>query len=302
MPNRILKESIRTSKSINAMTDFQFRLWAYLITYVDDYGRGSADPELLKGFVFPRRKGVTEATIANTLRELASLGSIRLYEVDGESYLVFPGWEKHQTIRAKVSKFPAPPADDGACKQMQADASKCKQTQADAPDNRIRNTEYDIRYSEAEAVNDACARELSTAAAPAFDSPDFHGDLKNPITYATNELGRLSPNDMQELESFRADLPDDVIIYGIDAACSARVRTWRYARSILNRYVTAGFRSVNDVKAADEARERQKANMVSDGHGGKVTSAATGYSQRSGDDFNGEIDNSWMDDFMPKEG
>ncbi len=54
MPNRIIKDSIRTSKSINAMSDFQFRLWAYLITYVDDYGRGSADPELLKGFVFPR--------------------------------------------------------------------------------------------------------------------------------------------------------------------------------------------------------------------------------------------------------
>lgn len=151
-------------------------------------------------------------------------------------------------------------------------------------------------------VDNNRARELSTAAAPAFDSPDFHGDLKNPITYATNELGRLSPNDMQELESFRADLPDDVIIYGIDAACSARVRTWRYARSILNRYVAAGFRSVNDVKAAEAARERQKANMVSDGHGGKVASAATGYSQRSGDEFNSEIDNSWMADFMLKEG
>ena len=63
MPNRIIKESIRTSKTVNAMTDFQFRLWAYLITYVDDYGRGSADPEILKGFVFTRRKGVSEATI-----------------------------------------------------------------------------------------------------------------------------------------------------------------------------------------------------------------------------------------------
>lgn len=290
MPNRILKESIRTSKSINAMTDFQFRLWAYLITYVDDYGRGSADPELLKGFVFPRRKGVTEATIGNTLRELASLGSIRLYEVDGESYLVFPGWEKHQTIRAKVSKFPAPPADDGACKQMQADASKCKQTQADAPDNRIRNTEYDIRYSEAEAVNDARAREDSAATTDEL------------IVYVTNNLSYMSPHAFEELQSFRADLTDEVIKAGIDAALDANVRTWAYARSILNRYVAAGFKSVGDVKAAEAARERQKANMVSDGHGGKVASAATGYSQRSGDDFNSEIDNAWMEDFMPKEG
>ena len=101
MPNRIIKESIRTSKTVNAMSDFQFRLWAYLITYVDDYGRGSADPELLKGFVFPRRKGVTESTIEKTLAELATIGSIHLYEVDGESYLCFPNWGDHQRIQQK---------------------------------------------------------------------------------------------------------------------------------------------------------------------------------------------------------
>lgn len=111
MPNRIIKESIRTSKSINQLTDFQFRLWTYLITYVDDYGRGSADPELLKGFVFPRRKGVTESNIKAGLTDLACAGLINLYEVDGESYLCFPTWAKHQRIQQKRSKFPAP--DDG---------------------------------------------------------------------------------------------------------------------------------------------------------------------------------------------
>lgn len=108
MPNRIIKESIRTSKSINAMSDFQFRLWAYLLTYVDDYGRGSADPELLKGFVFPRRKRVSESDIEKALAELAGMGCILLYEVDGESYFCFPNWSKHQRIQTKQSKFPEP--------------------------------------------------------------------------------------------------------------------------------------------------------------------------------------------------
>ena len=115
MPNRIIKDSIRTSKSINTMTDFQFRLWAYLITYVDDYGRGSADPELLKGFVFPRRKGVTEATIEKALQDLANIGSILLYDVDGESYFCFPNWADHQRIQTKKSRFPSP--DDGVLKK-----------------------------------------------------------------------------------------------------------------------------------------------------------------------------------------
>ena len=115
MPNRIIKDSIRTSKSVNTMTDFQFRLWTYLLTYVDDYGRGSADPELLKGFVFPRRKGVTEATIEKSLQELANIGSILLYDVDGESYFCFPNWADHQRIQTKKSRFPSP--NDGILKE-----------------------------------------------------------------------------------------------------------------------------------------------------------------------------------------
>ena len=115
MPNRIIKDSIRTSKSVNTMTDFQFRLWAYLLTYVDDYGRGSADPEILKGFVFPRRKGVTEATIEKALQDLANIGSILLYDVDGESYFCFPNWSDHQRIQTKKSKYPSP--DDGVLKK-----------------------------------------------------------------------------------------------------------------------------------------------------------------------------------------
>lgn len=109
MPNRIIKESIRTSKTVNTMTDFQFRVWAYLITYVDDYGRGSADPELLKGFVFPRRKRVSESDIEKALADLAGMGCIHLYMVDGESYFCFPNWGDHQRIQTKHSRFPEPP-------------------------------------------------------------------------------------------------------------------------------------------------------------------------------------------------
>lgn len=109
MPNRMLKDTIRTSRSVNALSDFQFRVWAYLITYVDDYGRGSADPELLKGLVFPRRKGITEAQIQSALGNLANTGMINLYEIDGEPYFYFPNWAKHQRIQTKKSKFPEPP-------------------------------------------------------------------------------------------------------------------------------------------------------------------------------------------------
>jgi hypothetical protein len=79
-----------------------------LITYVDDYGRGSADPEILKGFVFPRRRSVTEAQIEKALSDLANTGMITLYEVGGESFFYFPSWGDHQRIQTKKSKFPEP--------------------------------------------------------------------------------------------------------------------------------------------------------------------------------------------------
>lgn len=130
MPNRIIKEAIRTSRDINNLSDFQFRVWAYLITYVDDYGRGSADPELLKGLVFPRRKGVTEKQISEALSVLANSSMISLYCVDGEPYFYFPTWEKHQQIRAKKSKFPSP---DEICETPIAGDSICNQMQANVP-------------------------------------------------------------------------------------------------------------------------------------------------------------------------
>ena len=110
MPNRIIKEDIRTDKKVNELSDFEFRLWAYLITYVDDFGRGSADTAILKGFVFPLRKAATEKSIGDALSTLERIGLVNLYEVGGEPYLYFPKWGKHQRIQTKQSKFPEPPS------------------------------------------------------------------------------------------------------------------------------------------------------------------------------------------------
>ncbi len=109
MPNRIIKESIHTSEDVNRMTDFQFRLWISLITYVDDYGRGDARPAIIKGSCFPLRDRITNKDIDAALRDLAGIGCVSLYEVDGKPYLYFPTWESHQRIQTKKSRFPAPP-------------------------------------------------------------------------------------------------------------------------------------------------------------------------------------------------
>jgi len=115
MPNRIIKESIHVSEKIASLTDFQFRLWVSLITYVDDYGRGDARPAIIKGAAFPLREAVTAGDIERGLLDLEKADCIGLYEVEGRPYLCFPNWEAHQRIQTKRSKFPPPTStvDDG---------------------------------------------------------------------------------------------------------------------------------------------------------------------------------------------
>jgi len=108
VPSRIIKDTIHTSEKINELSDFQFRLWIGLITYVDDYGRGDARPAVIKGLVYPLRDKITAKDIEKGLSELAAVGCICLYIADGKPYLYFPRWEDHQRIQNKRSKCPEP--------------------------------------------------------------------------------------------------------------------------------------------------------------------------------------------------
>lgn len=130
MPNRMIKDSIHTSDKVNEMTDFQFRLWVNLIAYVDDYGRGDARPAIIKGSCFPLRERLTLKEIDAALTGLSGIGCVVLYEVDGRPYLCFPNWEKHQTIRNKRSKYPAPPEN---CIQLKSIEINCNQLHANVP-------------------------------------------------------------------------------------------------------------------------------------------------------------------------
>lgn len=82
-----------------------------LITYVDDYGRGDAHPDILKAGLFPLRAEVDSKMVWGWLCELIAEGCVRHYIVDERDYLVLTGWEKHRgnSRRAKTSKFPEPP-------------------------------------------------------------------------------------------------------------------------------------------------------------------------------------------------
>ena len=184
MGNRMIKETIRTSRSVNSMTDFQFRVWVYLITYVDDYGRGSADPELLKGLVFPRRKRLTESDLKKALADLAGMGCIRLYQVDGESYFCFPNWGKHQRIQSKRSRFPAPDESEDF-----GESPKVTESHGGFPPERELETNIETEL-ETEGETNARAR------------------AKDPPAKKYGEYQNVLLSD-EELEKLKAEYPSD---------------------------------------------------------------------------------------------
>jgi hypothetical protein len=131
LPNRIIKESICTSDSIDGLSWFEECFFYRLIVNCDDYGRMDARPAILRARLFPL-KSVTDKQIEAALQSLRTAAMIDLYVVDGRSYLQLRTWERHQQIRAKKSKYPAP---DEACNQMISDDIKCSRNPIQSESN-----------------------------------------------------------------------------------------------------------------------------------------------------------------------
>ena len=121
MPNRLLRESICRSESIDALSWFEEVLFYRLIVNCDDYGRFDGRPAIIKGSLFPL-KDVAIKDIEKALSKLVALDMVVAYEAQGKPVLQLLTWDKYQTKRAMKSKYPA---FDNNYKLMYANASKC---------------------------------------------------------------------------------------------------------------------------------------------------------------------------------
>ncbi len=146
MPNRIIKESICRSDSIDSLSWFEEVLFYRLIVVCDDYGRFDGRAAIIKGLCFPL-KDVTVKQIEKSLSKLVSVGLVRRYESGGRPYLQMSTWEKHQQIRAKRSKFPPP---DETCNQMISNDIKCSRNPIQSESNP--NTKKDMCKADALAL------------------------------------------------------------------------------------------------------------------------------------------------------
>ena len=132
MPNRIIKESICTSETLDKLNWFEEVFWYRLIVTCDDFGRMDARIPILKSRMFPLKPGVTNKAVELALKKLSTVGLVALYEFEGRPYLQLVTWNKHQQKRANNSKYPDPDisrnqliSDDISCNQMISDDINC---------------------------------------------------------------------------------------------------------------------------------------------------------------------------------
>lgn len=82
--------------------------------------------------------------------------------------------------------------------------------------------------------------------------------LRTVEAYVSGNLQHLSPHNMEELVSFKETMTDDMIIHAVDVACANGVYKWAYVSSILRRYQSNGYKTLDQVLAAESKREQQK--------------------------------------------
>lgn len=124
-------------------------------------------------------------------------------------------------------------------KQMEANGSKPKQTEANVSKN-ANDYEYEDEYKNEYEYD--------------HHDDDAHARINSVEVYAANNLHVMSPGNMEELASFKTDLPDDLIRYAIDEACANGAPRWAYVSAILRGYVRDGIKTVGDAKAAKDKR------------------------------------------------
>mgnify|MGYP001569847173 CR=1 FL=1 len=123
MPDRIIRDRARRSRTLQQLSDAAERAWWRLTVACDDYGCFDADPEVLLSACFERKPaGWTEKKIQAVITEWVSSKLVHLYRVPNDPglYLHTPTFKEHQRKRDSRPKFPSPP-----CGNSPQSAAKC---------------------------------------------------------------------------------------------------------------------------------------------------------------------------------
>jgi hypothetical protein len=108
---RTLKPELWADEKVGELSHGARLLFLGMISMADDEGRLRELPAAIIGHVFPY-DSVSTAKLTRWLAEVERSGMVTRYEVDGNRYVAFPHWSKHQKVdRPTPSDLPPPPTN-----------------------------------------------------------------------------------------------------------------------------------------------------------------------------------------------
>jgi len=110
---RMLKKAISTSRKLAQLnSNGACLLYTWLIPHLDIEGRFFGDPEVIKGYIFPRISRITPGVVQEYLNDLVENELIILYSANGDTFLQLTKFKDFQLLRSDreaSSHIPAPP-------------------------------------------------------------------------------------------------------------------------------------------------------------------------------------------------
>ncbi len=111
MPDgRFVGKSISMNPELGSVSLEADYLFGRCIPHLDREGRMAGHPAQVKAIACPMRLEINVGLMPDLLRQLAGVGLVRWYEVDGRPVLEFPGFTNHQRgarlDREAASRFP----------------------------------------------------------------------------------------------------------------------------------------------------------------------------------------------------
>ena len=238
MPNRLIKESICTSDTIDKLSWFEEVTFYRLIVNCDDYGRFDARPAVLKSRLYPLKSAVTDKSVAEAINRLATVGLVTLYECDGRPILQLPTWDKHQQVRAKKSKYPA---QVETCNHMISDDIRCARNPIQSESNPNPNPNPTAVYGMQQ---------------PQPDPLDFSAEAKEACAYFEHACRAVAnPPLLEGVEKYvLGGMELDVIKKAMDEAALAGKPTGKYVLGILRAWFAEGVKTLTQLDARRDKR------------------------------------------------
>lgn len=113
---RLLKKKISRSRKLAELkSDTNRLIYTWILPHLDVEGRIHADPNIIKGEIFPRISSISPEIIDQALKDIEFNKLCIIYKINGDSYLQYFNFHSNQSLRKdreKPSIIPDPPNYD----------------------------------------------------------------------------------------------------------------------------------------------------------------------------------------------